>query len=61
MYGKTKKKRTAILSAMCMIAGILLPGSEVHAEYINTNRDTLLPEEAMEIKEADVDEYEKLY
>ena len=61
MYGKTKKKRTAILSAMCMIAGILLPGSEVHAEYINTNRDTLLPEEAMEIKEADVEEYEKLY
>ncbi len=61
MYCKTKKKRMAVMMALCMTAGALLPGGRVHAEYINTNRDTLLPEEAMEIKEADVTGYEKLY
>lgn len=61
MYCKMKKKITAIAMAVCIMAGTLLPVSEVHAEYINTNRDTLLPEEAMEIREQSVEEYEKLY
>ena len=61
MYCRTKKRITAVMTAVCMTAGMLLPYSEVHAEYINTNRDTLLPENAMEIKEVSIDDYEKLY
>lgn len=61
MYGKAGKKVTAIVMAACVFTGMLLPVREVRAEYINTNRDTLLPGEPMEIKEPDVEEYEKLY
>ena len=61
MYCRCKKKITAIAMAVCIMPAALLSGGEVHAEYINTNRDTLLPEDAMEIKEASTEEYEKLY
>lgn len=61
MYCRNRKKITAAAVALSVLASSFLPVMEVHAEYINTNRDTLLPEAAMEIKEPDVEEYEKLY
>lgn len=61
MYCKNRKKLTAAAMAVCMAAGLLMPGTTVHAKYINTNRDTLLPEAEMEIREESVEEYEKLY
>lgn len=62
MYCKTRKRTAAMLLAVsCMMTGILIPDTTARANYINTNRDTLLPEEAMEIVEQSVDEYEKLY
>ena len=62
MYCKTRKRTAAmLLAASCMVTGILIPDTTARANYINTNRDTLLPEEAMEIVEQSVDEYEKLY
>lgn len=60
MYSNMRKKWMA-----CLLAGTIcisgLSVTDVHAEYINTNRDTALPEEAMEIVEQSVDDYEKLY
>lgn len=62
MYCRTRKRTAAmLLAASCMVTGILFPETTAYANYINTNRDTLLPEEAMEIVEQSVEEYEKLY
>ncbi len=62
MYCRTRKRTAAmLLAANCMVTGILFPETTAYANYINTNRDTLLPEEAMEIVEQSVEEYEKLY
>jgi len=60
MYSN-KKKFFAILLTGSVLLGTLLPSMEVRAEYINTTRDTALPEEAIEIVEQSVDDYEKLY
>ena len=61
MYCKSKKKITALLLAGSMICGIVVPAIDAQAVYINTNRDTGLPEEAIEIVEQSVEDYEKLY
>ena len=60
MYSKKKKFITTLLTGSILLS-TLLPSMEVRAEYINTTRDTSLPEEAIEIVEQSVDEYEKLY
>lgn len=61
MYSKKKCKLTALLLAGSMLCGLTAPVLDAKAIYINTNRDTGLPEEAMEIVEQSVEEYEKLY
>lgn len=61
MYCKMMKKITAVSTAVCFMAGILIPSEQVSAQYISTNRDTHLPEEAMDIQEQSVEDYEKLY
>jgi len=61
MYSKTKKNLTALLLAGSMVCGICVPALDAQAAYINTSRDTALPEEAIEIPEQSVDEYDKLY
>lgn len=61
MYSKMNKKFMTVLLSGSMLCSALLPSMEVRAEYINTTRDTALPEEAIEIVEQSVDEYEKLY
>ena len=58
---KGEKRLAAGFLALCMLAGSHFPGGKVHAEYIHTNRDTLPPGSAMEIKEESMEEYEKLY
>ncbi|MDE6167165.1 MAG: hypothetical protein K2G28_01750, partial [Acetatifactor sp.] len=58
---KGEKRLAAGLLTLCMLAGLWFPGERVHAEYIHTNRDTLPPGPAMEIKEESAEEYEKLY
>lgn len=58
---KGEKRLAAGFLALCMLAGSHFPGGKVHAEYIHTNRDTLPPGLAMEIKEESMEEYEKLY
>lgn len=61
MFSKTKKKFITVLLTGCVLCSAMLPSMEVRAEYINTTRDTSLPEEAIEIVDQSVDEYEKLY
>lgn len=61
MYSSKKNKLTALLLAGSMLCGITVPAMDAQAAYINTNRDTKLPEKAIEIVEQSVDEYEKLY
>lgn len=61
MYSKMKKKFIIVILTACVLCSTILPSMDVHAEYINTTRDTSLPEEAIEIVEQSVDEYEKLY
>ncbi len=61
MYSKKKSKLTALLLAGSMMCGITVPATEAQAMYINTNRDTGLPEKAIEIVEQSVEDYEKLY
>lgn len=61
MYYNMKKKVTAVSAAVCLMAGIMLPTEQVSAQYISTNRDTHLPEDAMNIQEQSVEDYEKLY
>lgn len=61
MYYKNKKKLTSLMLICCVICSIFAPALDVQAIYINTNRDTALPEKAIEIVEQSVDEYEKLY
>ena len=60
-HRKGEKRLAAGLLVLCMLAGSHFPGGSVHAEYIHTNRDTLPPGPAMEIKEESTGEYEKLY
>lgn len=61
MYSRAKKKLTALLLAGSMMCGITVPAIDAHAIYINTNRDTGVPEEAIQIVEQSVKDYEKLY
>ncbi|MCI9337350.1 MAG: hypothetical protein HFH93_07400 [Lachnospiraceae bacterium] len=62
MYHREGEKRLAAgLLGLCMLAGLWLPGEKVHAEYIHTNRDTLPPGPAMEMREESLEEYELLY
>lgn len=61
MYSNKKSKLTAILLAGSMLCGMMVPAIDAQAAYINTNRDTKLPEKAIEIVEQSVEEYEKLY
>lgn len=61
MYSKKKNKLTAMLLAGSMLCGMAMPAMNVQAAYINTNRDTKLPEAAIEIVEQSVEDYEKLY
>ncbi len=61
MYSKAKKRFTALLLMGSMICGMAAPAADAQAVYINTNRDTGLPEEAFEITEQSVEEYEELY
>ncbi len=61
MYSKKKSKLTALLLMGSMLCGLVVPTMDTQAAYINTNRDTKLPEEAIEIVEQSVEEYEKLY
>uniref|UniRef100_UPI0040577003 DUF5696 domain-containing protein n=1 Tax=Acetatifactor sp. TaxID=1872090 RepID=UPI0040577003 len=61
MCSKNKSKLTALLLAGSMLCGMVMPAIDAQAAYINTNRDTKLPEEAIEIVEQSIDEYEKLY
>lgn len=60
-HRKGEKRLAAVLLILCTLAGLWFPGEKAHAEYIHTNRDTLPPGPAMEIKEESVEEYEKLY
>lgn len=76
MYYKINKKLAAGLLAGCMLCALVVPVTLALAKdaevpqaqttytakkYINTNRDTKLPEEEFEIVPQSVDEYEKLY
>ncbi|MCR5755543.1 MAG: hypothetical protein K6G30_12130, partial [Acetatifactor sp.] len=61
MYSKSKKKITALLLAGSMVCGISVPAMNVQAAYIDTSRDTAPAEEAIEISEQSVDEFDKLY
>lgn len=61
MYSNKKNKLTALLLAGSMLCGITVPAMDAKAAYINTNRDTKLPEKAIKIVEQSVEEYEKLY
>lgn len=76
MYCKMNKKLATVLLAGCMLCALVVPASLALAKdtdvrqkqstytakkYINTNRDTKLPEEEFEIVPQSVDEYEKLY
>lgn len=61
MYSNKKSKLTAMLLAGSMLCGMAMPALDVQAAYINTNRDTKLPEAAIEIVEQSVEDYEKLY
>ncbi len=61
MYSNKKSKLTALLLAGSMLCGMMVPAMDAEAAYINTNRDTKLPEEAIEIVEQSVEDYEKLY
>lgn len=61
MYSKAKKKFIALLLMGSMMCGIAAPVTDAQAVYINTNRDTGLPEEAIEIVEQSVEDYEELY
>ncbi len=61
MCSKAKKRFTALLLMGSMMCGIAAPATDAQAVYINTNRDTGLPEEAFEIEEQSVEEYEELY
>ena len=60
MYCKSKKKITALLLAGSMICGIAVPAIDAQAVYINTTRDTGLPEEAIEIVEQSVEDYDPI-
>ena len=60
MFYKTKRI-SALLLSIGLIVGLL--GQDVSAQstiYQNTNRDTLPPEEKMEIKEPYLEEYDEL-
>lgn len=59
MCRKGQKKAAAAIAAACMLA--VMPGGAARADYIHTNRDTLPPGPAMEIREVSVEEYERLY
>lgn len=59
MCRKGQKKAVAAIAAACMLA--VMPGGAARADYIHTNRDTLPPGPAMEIREVSVEEYERLY
>ena len=61
MYSKAKKRFIALLLMGSMMCGIVAPETDAQAVYINTNRDTGLPEEAIEIVEQSVEDYEELY
>lgn len=61
MYSRKRNKLTAMLLAGSMLCGIAMPAMDAQAVYINTNRDTKLPEEAIQIVEQSVEDYEKLY
>lgn len=61
MYSKLKKKFTAMLLAGSLLGGMMAPATDAQAVYINTNRDTGLPEKEMEIDEQSVADYDKLY
>ncbi len=61
MYSKRKKRITALLLAGGVVCGSLLPALSAEAAYINTNRDTALPEAPIRISEESVEDYDKLY
>ncbi len=73
--GKKKKTAMAMLAVLLMCSVVIAPGSaeldgsefinkninSANGQYINTNRDTKLPEDKINVTSQSVEDYQKLY